>query len=53
MSKDDIDEQNITPIEIINLASDVQLKLNKFSAKMFDSGEFWNNEYNKKDFKKE
>ena len=48
MSKDDIDEQNITPIEIINLASDVQLKLNKFSAKMFDSGEFWNNEYNKK-----
>ena len=48
MSKDDINEQNITPIEIINLASDVQLKLNKFSAKMFDSGEFWNNEYNKK-----
>ena len=47
MSKNDINEQNINPIEVISLASNVQSKLNKFSAKMFDSGEFWNNEYNK------
>lgn len=47
MSKNDINEQNIKPIEIINLASNVQSKFNKFSAKMFDTGEFWNNEYNK------
>ncbi|WP_428024305.1 HsdM family class I SAM-dependent methyltransferase [Arcobacter sp.] len=47
MSKNDVSEQNIKPIEVINLASKTQSKLNKFSAKMFDTGEFWNEEYNK------
>ncbi|RXJ80575.1 hypothetical protein CRU86_00590 [Aliarcobacter skirrowii] len=47
MSKNDIGEKNVEPIEIINLASKVQSKLNMFSARMFDTGEFWNKEYNK------
>ena len=47
MSKNDINEQNIKPFEIIKLASETPLKLKQFSAKMFDTGEFWNSEYSK------
>jgi len=47
MSKKDIYEQNIEPFEIIKIASEIQNKLKYFKAKMFDSGEFWNEEYHK------
>ncbi len=46
MSKKDITEQNIKPFEIIKIASQVQSELKYFKAKMFDSGEFWNEKYN-------
>jgi hypothetical protein len=47
MSKKDIYEQNIEPFEIIKIASQIENKLKYFKAKMFDSGEFWNEKYNK------
>ncbi|AXX93615.1 hypothetical protein CPU12_10940 [Malaciobacter molluscorum LMG 25693] len=47
MSKNNINEQNIKPFEIIKLTSETLSKLNQFSAKMFDTGEFWNSEYSK------
>ena len=53
MSKKDINEQDIKPFEnipienTIKITSQIQKKLNVFNAKMFDSGEFWNEEYNK------
>ncbi|MFK5976665.1 MAG: N-6 DNA methylase [Sulfurovum sp.] len=47
MSKKDIDSPNIEPLEIIKIASEVQKELMYFKANMFDSGEFWNEKYNK------
>jgi len=47
MSKKNINEEDINPFETIVIASEVQVKLKYFKAKMFDSGEFWNKKYNK------
>lgn len=44
-----------SPLEIISLAGHIntRLKISKFSAKLFDSGEFWNSSQYKSKFKRE
>ena len=46
-------DENFSPMEILNLASETQKEIKKrkiFNAKMFDSGAFWNQEKYAKEF---
>ena len=47
LSKKEVRKQNIDPIKILSIASEIQ---NEFKAQMFDSGAFWNTVFAKNEF---